>query len=327
LLGFNRRVLSVHRGSELQISVATHAWRYLLIMTTSAVQARGGPRTRRSAAESAATLIEEAGAEIVRFQEASNTVDEIAAAILALHRTDLPCMTLLLFGGAATVQQLAAGLRVPLNVLRDVVIRLEMAGYARRVRGPDGSQIELTPHAREWIDRIWEPLRHHGNEMLARFSRAELSVIGRCLRAARAVQEQHIADLRRWLDAPAASRRSHARGGLSPAALRRVQVFIEANIDRSIRTADLADRAGLSVHHFGRAFRTSTGLTPRAFIARRRIECARALLDDTHQPLAHVAAATGFATQSHLTTAFRRATGFTPAAYRRGRRGLTAPAR
>jgi len=52
-----------------------------------------------------------------------------------------------------------------------------------------------------------------------------------------------------------------------------------------------------------------------------RIEHARALIEDTDQPLAEIAAATGFATQSHLTTAFRRATGFTPAAYRRGRRG------
>src|SRR5712691_4859096 len=70
-----------------------------------------------------------------------------------------------------------------------------------------------------------------------------------------------------------------------------------------------------------RQTRTSTGATPRAFIEQRRIERARALIEDTDQPLAEIAAATGFATQSHLTTAFRRATGFTPAAYRRGRRG------
>jgi AraC family transcriptional regulator len=100
-----------------------------------------------------------------------------------------------------------------------------------------------------------------------------------------------------------------------------VQLFVEANIERSIHIGDLAGRAGLSVHHFGRAFRTSTGATPRAFIEQRRIDRARALIEDTDQPLAGVAAATGFATQSHLTTAFRRATGFTPAAYRRGRRG------
>ena len=283
----------------------------------------GGQRVLRARRPTRAgsALSAEVGAEIVRFQEMSNTVDQIAAAILRLDRQDLPCMTLLLFGGPATAQQLAEALHLPLSALRNVVARLEMAGYARRSPAPGEPQIELTPHAREWIDRIWEPLRHRGTEMLAPFSAAELSLMARVLRAATEVQERHVADLRQWLDESAAARKSHQRGGLSPAALRRVQVFVEANTERSIHIPDLAARAGLSVHHFGRAFRISTGVTPRAFIERRRIERARTLIDDTDQPLAEIAAATGFATQSHLTTAFRRATGFTPASYRRGRRG------
>ena len=279
-----------------------------------------GVRQGRSAASRAA-LAAQVGDAIVSFQEASKTVDRIAAAILRLDQQDLPCMTLLLFGGPATAQRLSGALRLPVAAIRDIVARLEMAGYARRSASPDGPLIELTPHAREWIDRIWEPLRHRGTEMLSAFSPGELSLIVKVLRRASEVQERHIADLRRWLDEPAAARKSHQRGGLSPAALRRVQVFVEANIERAIHIPDLAARAGLSVHHFGRAFRTSTGGTPRAFIEQRRIERARTLIEDTDRSLAEIAAATGFATQSHLTTAFRRATGFTPAAYRRGRRG------
>jgi AraC family transcriptional regulator len=275
---------------------------------------------RRRSAESGPALSAQLGDEIVRFQEASKTVDQVAAAILRLDPQDLPCMTVLLFGGAATAQQLAAALHLPLGALRDVIARLEMAGYARRRAGPGGPTIELTPHAREWIDRIWEPLRHRGTEMLSAFSSQELSLMVQVLQRAREVQERHIADLRRWLDEPATARKSHQRGGLSPAALRRVQLFAEANLDRPVHIPDLAARAGLSVHHCGRAFRTSTGVTPRAFIGQRRIERARTLIDGTDQPLADIAAAAGFATQSHLTTAFRRATGFTPAAYRRGRR-------
>ncbi len=281
------------------------------------------PRGRRSD-ESGPALSAEVGDEIVRFQEASKTIDQVAAAILRLDQQDLPCMTRLLFGGPATAHQLAEALRLPLSTVRDVVARLDMAGYARRSASPGGPLIELTPHAREWIDRIWEPLRHRGTEMLAAFSPKELSLIVQVLRRAGDVQEQHIADLRHWLEEPAAARKSHQRGGLSPAALRRVQVFVEANIERTVHIPELAARAGLSVHHFGRAFRTSTGVTPRAFIERRRIARARSLIGDTSLPLADIAAATGFATQSHLTTAFRRATGFTPAAYRRGRRGETA---
>jgi AraC family transcriptional regulator len=275
--------------------------------------------TRHS--RSALTL--QVGNEIVKFQEASNAVDQIAASILRLERGDLPCLTLLLFGGPSTEAVLGQALRLPLRVLRDVLARLEMAGYVRRLREAGGAtQIELTPHAREWIDRIWEPLRQSGVEMLARFSSRELAMMMQVLQSATAVQERHIADLQRWLDEPSATRKSHQLGGLSPAAVRRVQVFVDANIQHPMRLADLADRAGLSVHYFGRAFRTSTGVTPHAFIERRRIERARTLIERTSQPLAEIAAATGFATQSHFTTAFKRATGFTPAAYRRGKLAL-----
>ena len=73
--------------------------------------------------------------------------------------------------------------------------------------------------------------------------------------------------------------------------------------------------------HFARAFRVSTGLTPRAFVETRRIARARQLIAGTTQPLAAIAVDTGFGTQSRLTIAFKRATGFTPAAWRRsGRR-------
>ena len=278
------------------------------------------PRRRRAGKTVRSTLTVQVGDEIVRFQEASNTVDQVAASILRLDRGDLPCLTLLLFGGPSTATELARALGLPLGVLRDVLARLEMAGYLRRSPAVGGGlRVELTPHAREWIDRIWEPLRLRGAEMLARFSSGDLALMLRVLRQATQVQEAHIADLRSWLDEPAATRKSHQRGGLSPAALRRVQLLVEANIDRPIHMADLAARAGLSVHHFGRAFRTSTGVTPHAFVEQRRIERARTLIDGTSEPLADIAAATGFATQSHLTTAFKRVTGFTPAAYRRGR--------
>jgi AraC family transcriptional regulator len=255
-----------------------------------------------------------------QLQETSNAIDRLAASILGLDRSDLPCMTLLLFGGPAPVDCLARALHVPVAEVRNAVARLEMAGYARRRAGADGAAIELTPHAREWIARIWEPLSRRGDEELARFSRLELQAIARLLQTARDVQEQHAEELRRWLDEPASARKSHQRGGLSPAALRRVQAFVEGHLDGPLHISDLAARAGLSVHHFARAFRTSTGLTPRAFVEARRIARARTLIEETDQPLADIAGATGFTSQSHLTTAFRRASGFTPAAYRRLRR-------
>jgi AraC-like DNA-binding protein len=47
-----------------------------------------------------------------RFQEASHAFDDVAAQILALNRSDLPCMTMLLFGGPASADELAKALAV-----------------------------------------------------------------------------------------------------------------------------------------------------------------------------------------------------------------------
>ena len=282
-------------------------------------KAANGFQPKAATKWSAKALAERVGAGIVRFQEASYAVDEVAAAILGLDRRDLPSMTLLLFGGPATVQQLADALRTPLGAVRDAVAKLEMAGYARRRQTAGAVQIELTAHARDWINRIWEPLARHGDEVAATFSNEELASIARFVQVGRELQEKHAADLRSWLAAPARTRQSHQRGGLSPAALRRVQLFVEANVERPLHTRDLAARAGLSVYHFARAFRVSTGVTPLAYVHQRRIERATTLIGTTTQPLARIAVTAGFTTQSRLTTAFRRATGFTPAAYRRGR--------
>ena len=77
--------------------------------------------------------------------------------------------------------------------------------------------------------------------------------------------------------------------------------------------------AALSPYHFARAFKTSVGMTPRAFVEQRRIERAKQLLTESDRSIASIAVDTGFGTQSRLTFVFKRQVGFTPAVYRRGR--------
>ena len=259
------------------------------------------------------------GQEVARFQEASYAFDDVAAEILALHRKDLPVMTALLFNGAASSDELSAALHVPRSTVTATLERLQLAGYARFQPGAP-SRLELTAHAKTWIERIWAPLREDGAKLLGRYATAHLAAIAAFVVQASALQEARITRLRAWLALPKSpARRPHLRGGLSPAALQRVQVFIEANLGDAIPLHDLAARAALSPYHFARAFKTSVGLTPRAFVEQRRIERAKQLLAESDHPIASVAVDTGFGTQSRLTSVFKRQTGFTPAVYRRGR--------
>ncbi|MFG2277434.1 helix-turn-helix domain-containing protein [Streptomyces asoensis] len=79
--------------------------------------------------------------------------------------------------------------------------------------------------------------------------------------------------------------------------------------------ADLAADLGLSRYQLLRAFRTTTGMPPYAWLAQYRVARARGLLESGLRP-AEVAALVGFADQAHLTRWFRRVLGVTPAAYR-----------
>lgn len=79
--------------------------------------------------------------------------------------------------------------------------------------------------------------------------------------------------------------------------------------------ADLAADLGLSRYQLLRAFRTTMGVPPYAWLAQHRVARARGLLESGLRP-AEVAGLVGFADQAHLTRWFRRVLGVTPAAYR-----------
>jgi AraC family transcriptional regulator len=259
------------------------------------------------------------GAGVVRFQEASNAFDDLAAEILAVDRADLPCMTMLLFQGTARIDELAAALHVGRAAVVTTLERLQSAGYAR-YRPGGRARIELTERARTWIERIWAPLQQGGARLMERYPTRQLAVIASFLHQACEIQDARTRELRTWLHLPSPQdRHATVRGGLSPAALRRVQLFVEANLGLPIRLRDLAARAALSPYHFSRAFKISAGMTPRAFVEYCRVERAKRLLTESTQPVVEVAAETGLGTQSRLTTTFKRRTGLTPAAYRRRR--------
>lgn len=109
----------------------------------------------------------------------------------------------------------------------------------------------------------------------------------------------------------------HERGGLTPAQKTRVLDLIHRRLGEELRLEDLAAAAGVSRFHFARLFKNSMGTTPHRFVLDQRLAAARRLLAETRLPLADVAAATGFSSQSHLCTAMRRQLGVTPGQWRR----------
>ena len=108
-------------------------------------------------------------------------------------------------------------------------------------------------------------------------------------------------------------RRPVLRGGLAPVLRRRLVEHIEASLDQTITLKDLAKLADLSEFHLQRMFRASCGVSPHDFILNRRIDRARRMLEGS-EPIAQIAPACGFSSQSHLTRMFKAVTGTQPVA-------------
>jgi AraC family transcriptional regulator len=114
----------------------------------------------------------------------------------------------------------------------------------------------------------------------------------------------------------AACVKENTNGGLSGYKLKRVQEFIDANLEEDLSLAELAEVAALSQFHFARAFRKSTGMTPQQYLMQQRIERAKQLLAREDLPIVEISLRTGFKNQSHFTTLFRKFTNHTPKLWR-----------
>jgi AraC family transcriptional regulator len=105
----------------------------------------------------------------------------------------------------------------------------------------------------------------------------------------------------------------HGSGGrLARHALRAVEEYILANLDKNVSLADLADVAHLSEFHFARLFKQTTGLPPHQFVIYQRVERAKRLIAAGRLSLAQIAIDVGFSDQSQLNRHFKRLVGVTP---------------
>ena len=104
-----------------------------------------------------------------------------------------------------------------------------------------------------------------------------------------------------------------------PRQIAKLMTYLEANIGSSIQIPDLAQLIGLSPSHFCRAFKKSVGISPHAYLMRKRVEHAQGLMLATCESLSQIAADCGLTDQAHFTRLFRRFVGESPGAWRRTR--------
>jgi AraC family transcriptional regulator len=107
------------------------------------------------------------------------------------------------------------------------------------------------------------------------------------------------------------------QGGLAPWREKRCKDMLAGDLTGGTPLHEIARACGLSVSHFSRAFRRSTGLSPHAWLLQMRIEAAKAMLRGRDAPLSLIALACGFADQSHFTRMFSRRVGLSPGAWRK----------
>lgn len=105
--------------------------------------------------------------------------------------------------------------------------------------------------------------------------------------------------------------------GLTPFVMRRVTDYIEENLAQTVSLTDLARIAGLSSSHFSRSFKTATGVSPYAYVTRRRIDRAKSLMCEGSKSIAEIALECGFSNSSRFAAIFRREVGHGPREYAR----------
>jgi AraC family transcriptional regulator len=108
------------------------------------------------------------------------------------------------------------------------------------------------------------------------------------------------------------------RGGLAPWQLRRAKEMLMAHLDGDISLSEVARGCKLSVSHFARAFRQTTGLPPHRWLVWRRVDRAKGLLRQSREPMADIALQCGFSDQASFARAFKRVVGASPGEWRRG---------
>jgi AraC family transcriptional regulator len=188
----------------------------------------------------------------------------------------------------------------------------ELAGERAAVDSRDPEFVELgtlhAPHTATWIRCVIGLLDIASRQL-------EHSGI-----AARSAIEQASALLQDQMR-PRPRPGARGSGGLLTWQIRKVRDYVDAHIAGRPLVSELSAVVQLSEAHFARSFTRTFGLSPHAFVLRRRVELAAQMMLDGAASLTEIALRCGFFDQAHLCNRFRKLVGEAPGAWRRSRRG------
>lgn len=125
-------------------------------------------------------LLDAVAQAIARFQNATDLVDEAAAASMGVNRTDLRLVGQLWQWGSLSAGRLATLASLSPGATTAALGRLERAGYVIRLRLEEdrrGVLVELTNAARARLEAIYGPVGSQGLARLARYSDEQLRLL------------------------------------------------------------------------------------------------------------------------------------------------------
>ena len=99
-------------------------------------------------------------------------------------------------------------------------------------------------------------------------------------------------------------------------AVRRARDLIDRDYAEPLDLDAMAREAGYSRFHFARGFAEAYGETPRAYLTRRRIERAKALLRSANLSVTEICVLVGFSSLGSFSARFRELVGRSPSDYR-----------
>jgi AraC family transcriptional regulator len=102
---------------------------------------------------------------------------------------------------------------------------------------------------------------------------------------------------------------------IRPSRLKRAEDFMLSNLQIEMSLEDIANAAGMSLFHFAKAFRQTTGRTPHKFLTEQRLLHARSLLHNRNLSIGQIAKAVGLS-HGRFTAVFGREMKMTPSEFR-----------